>query len=133
VIVAYFLDTSIAVCAYQGSARVLDVLGRHHDSVVISTLCLVELRRGIYRRSAYVAQVRARLDILLAGIPVLDFDQAAVDAYDAIVAQLGFSGGCDFDRMIAAHALSVGATLVTANTSDFAGISGLQLENWTLP
>ena len=34
------------------------------------------------------------------------------------------------DRLIAAHALSVGAILVTNNEADFAGYPGLQVENW---
>jgi len=34
------------------------------------------------------------------------------------------------DRLIAAHALVIPATLVTANTADFAGIPGLEIENW---
>ncbi len=42
-------------------------------------------------------------------------------------------GGKDFDRMIAAHALSLGATLVTNNQADFAGIPGLVTENWATP
>jgi tRNA(fMet)-specific endonuclease VapC len=37
-----------------------------------------------------------------------------------------------FDRMIAAHALSLGVTLVTNNTADFDlyQVAGLKLENW---
>ena len=34
------------------------------------------------------------------------------------------------DMLIAAHALSLDATLVTANTREFARIEGLKLENW---
>ena len=36
-----------------------------------------------------------------------------------------------FDRLIAAHALSLGLTLVTNNEADFSDISGLGIENWT--
>ena len=34
------------------------------------------------------------------------------------------------DRLIAAHALSVGATLVTNNEADFKDYPGLKVENW---
>ena len=34
------------------------------------------------------------------------------------------------DRMIAAHAINLDATLVTNNSADFAEIDGLRLENW---
>ena len=39
--------------------------------------------------------------------------------------------GRDFDRMIAAQAISTGLVLVTNNTTDFSNIPGLMLENWT--
>lgn len=34
------------------------------------------------------------------------------------------------DRLIAAHAIRLDATLVTNNESDFAGFPGLRIENW---
>lgn len=34
------------------------------------------------------------------------------------------------DKMIAAHALSQQALLVTTNTREFAKVPGLQLDNW---
>ena len=34
------------------------------------------------------------------------------------------------DTLIAAHALSVNAVLVTNNTREFSKVRGLQLENW---
>jgi tRNA(fMet)-specific endonuclease VapC len=36
----------------------------------------------------------------------------------------------DFDEMIAAHALSLDAVLVTDNTRHFQMVEGLALENW---
>ena len=37
-----------------------------------------------------------------------------------------------FDRLLAAHALSLGVTIITNNESDFADVPGLTVENWTL-
>ena len=37
-----------------------------------------------------------------------------------------------FDQLIAAHALALGITPATNNEADFADISGLKVENWTL-
>ncbi|PMZ78725.1 VapC toxin family PIN domain ribonuclease, partial [Pseudomonas sp. FW306-2-11AD] len=37
-----------------------------------------------------------------------------------------------FDRLLAAHALSLGATIVTNNEADFADVPGLRVENWSV-
>jgi tRNA(fMet)-specific endonuclease VapC len=39
----------------------------------------------------------------------------------------------DRDTIIAAHALSLGATMVTANLGEFSRIPGLNVENWETP
>jgi tRNA(fMet)-specific endonuclease VapC len=36
------------------------------------------------------------------------------------------------DMLIAAHALSVNATMVTANEKEFLQVEGLSVENWLL-
>jgi tRNA(fMet)-specific endonuclease VapC len=66
----------------------------------------------------------------LRNIPVLPFDAAAARAYGDIIAQCGWAKGRDYDRMIAAHAIVTNSILVTNNTSDFADIPALMLENW---
>jgi len=61
-------------------------------------------------------------------VPVLAFDEAA----GRICGQLSLRRA-PFDRLIAAHALSLGATVVTNNERDFADVPGLNVENWTRP
>ena len=63
-------------------------------------------------------------------IPVLSFDSAAAESYGRIPAQCGWVRGRDFDRMIAAHALSIRAVLVTDNEAGFRDIPSLTVENW---
>ena len=58
---------------------------------------------------------------------VLAFDDAAADAYRAIVEAAGYSRRKLLDRMIAAQALVHRATLVTCNGDDFNDIPGLEL------
>ncbi len=60
-------------------------------------------------------------------IPVLPFDESAARAY----AKLPFKRA-RFDRLLAAHALSIGATVITNNEADFADVPGLKVENWTV-
>ena len=67
---------------------------------------------------------------MLAAIPTLAFDDAAADAYGAIVAHAGYSRRRLLDRMIAAQALVHRAALATMNADDFADVAGLQLVAW---
>jgi tRNA(fMet)-specific endonuclease VapC len=64
---------------------------------------------------------------------VLPFDRAAGTVFGKLTAQYPDRGKA-FDRMIAAHAISVGVRLITNNTADFAPYlnDGLLLENWTV-
>jgi len=72
---------------------------------------------------------QARLALLLRHIQVLPFDAAAAEAYGQIIALCGWVKGRDFDRMIAAHAISARAVLVTNNAGDFRDIPNLSVEN----
>jgi tRNA(fMet)-specific endonuclease VapC len=57
---------------------------------------------------------------------MLDFGPGAASAYASLPLKRG-----SFDRLIAAHALSLGIGLVTSNVDDFGDISGLLVEDWT--
>jgi predicted nucleic acid-binding protein len=46
--------------------------------------------------------------------------------------QRGWARGRDYDRMIAAHAISSGSILVTNNAPDFRDIPGLSMINWVV-
>ena len=96
----------------------------------MSALTLAELERGLYETPALTASRTPRHDSILRHIPVLPFDAQAARAYGRILAQCGWARGRDYDRMIAAHALSLRSILVTNNQADFADIPGLTLENW---
>lgn len=127
---AYLIDTNIAIHARDGTDAILDKLVEHDGEVLLSALSLAKLQRGIYRdpRSTVIRQ--DRLEVLLRGLPVLPFDAAAARAYGRIIAQCGWARGRDYDRMIAAHAISSDLTLVTNNVADFHDIPGLSIENW---
>lgn len=127
---AYLLDTNVAILLRDGDPVVAARLATLDDAILLSVITRVELEGGVYREAADIPARRARLDAVLAAIPVLAFDDAAADAYAAIVRTAGYSRRKLLDRMIAAHALVHRATLVTMNPDDFRDVPGLQLESW---
>ena len=92
-------------------------------SLGVSAIVFAEIALGSAMGKAPSASL---LDGFLLEVPMLAFDEAAARAY----ATLPFRRG-SFDRLIAAHALSLGLTLVTTNVTDFADIAGLRVEDWT--
>ncbi len=127
---AYLLDTNVAIHLRDGDPGVTARVVALDGAVLLSIVTRVELEGGVYREPAHAALRRARLDAMLAAIPTLAFDDAAADAYGAIVAQAGDSRRKLLDRMIAAQALVHRATLITGNENDFADVAGLQLLVW---
>jgi tRNA(fMet)-specific endonuclease VapC len=128
----YLIDTNIAIHLRDGLEPVLDKVAELRDAVAMSALSLAELQRGLYKSPQLWAIRQARLAVILRSIPVLPFDAVAAEAYGQVIAQIGWAKGRDFDRMIAAHAISSDRILVTANTTDFADVPGLAIENWAL-
>lgn len=101
------------------------------DDVCMSVVTDAELRYGV-RVSPRAAQDGKALDALLAYVQVLELPEAAADHYADIRADLRKRGamiGAN-DLFIAAHARSLGLTLVTNNTSEFSRVEALDIENW---
>ncbi|MFA6115626.1 MAG: type II toxin-antitoxin system VapC family toxin [Sphingomonas sp.] len=120
------IDTDCCVYALTGSHPALRarLMEREPGTVAISSITFAEIALGSINGKAPPIDV---LEAFVGEIPILDFDQAAARAY----ASLPFKRG-RFDRLLAAHSLSLGAVLVTNNERDFADIPGLRIENWTL-
>jgi len=84
------------------------------------------------RRLPAPRRLAAEVDQFLAAIPTLAWDALAADAFASVRASLERSGipiGV-MDTMIAAHALSTSAVLVTNNVRHFHRVKGLTVENW---
>jgi tRNA(fMet)-specific endonuclease VapC len=126
-VTGYLLDTDCAVYAMLGIHP--DLAERLSEcepgQVVISAISYAEIMLGESRGKLPDLDV---VDAFVSVVPVLPFDEAAGRAY----AGLPFRRA-SFDRLIAAHALSLGATVVTNNEDDFADVPGLTVENWTRP
>jgi tRNA(fMet)-specific endonuclease VapC len=89
-----------------------------------------ELRYGSAKKGS--PQLRRKVKEFLTEVPVLAFDVPADEAYGNLRAELEAAGrpiGSN-NLLIAAHALTLGATVVTANVGEFGRIRGLNVENW---
>lgn len=120
----WLLDSNVGIYLLQGNApHALRRLSQcPAGSVVTSSICLGEMLIGL--RAAEVEVLRRLLSV----IEVIPFDEAAARA----CATLPFRRA-SYDRLIAAHALSLGLTVITANLADFADVPGLMVEDWMQP
>lgn len=126
------LDTNI--CIYIINAKPPAVLARFHQfrlgEIGLSSVVAAELAYGVAKSAS--ERNRRALEMFLAPLEIMPFDEKAVWIYGQLCADLerrGQSIGA-LDTMIAAHAISANAVLVTNNTREFDRIKGLQLENW---
>ena len=121
---AFLLDSNVCIYILDDAASLaaLRVQECAPGSVVTSAIVYAEVVRGVAPERDGLAKLDALFDV----IPVLPFDAPAALAY----ARLSFRRGT-FDRLIGAHALSLGLTLVTNDERDFAGMPQLRIENWT--
>jgi tRNA(fMet)-specific endonuclease VapC len=129
----YMLDTDISLYVMKGSEP---GVMKHLASVSVGDVCIsaiskAELLYGV-EVSPRSEQDRARLDIFLRHVVVLDFPQDAALDYAEIRAWLKKRGtmiGAN-DLFIAAHARSLGLILVSNNTREFRRVPRLTIENW---
>jgi tRNA(fMet)-specific endonuclease VapC len=100
--------------------------------VCISVITKSDLLYGV-EVSPRRQQDEAALDAFLRYVEVLDFPNEASPHYAKIRADLKTRGMMISanDLFIAAHARSLGLTLVTNNTSEFERVPHLVIENWT--
>jgi tRNA(fMet)-specific endonuclease VapC len=130
----YMLDTD--TCSYIMKRSNHAVLKRLRDvpvhDVCISVITKSELLYGV-ELSPRRQQDEAALAAFLAYVEVLEFPDRASAHYAAIRSDLKKQGamiGAN-DLFIAAHARSLGLTLVTNNTREFSRVRNLAIENWT--
>ena len=129
----YMLDTNICfyVIKHKPETVFQKLQNINPEDVCISSVTYAELVHGV-EKSAAVEKNRLALSMLLANMEILDFDVDAADCYGKIRAALEKKGTPigPLDMMIAAHAQSLGYTVVTNNVKEFSRVSALQIENW---
>jgi len=100
------------------------------DNICISIIVAAELRYGCAKSGS--KRLLKAVEDLLGEIDILPFDTPADVEYAGIRTELEAAGkpiGGN-DLLIAAHAVTAGSTIVTANTDEFKRIKGLKVENW---
>jgi tRNA(fMet)-specific endonuclease VapC len=130
----YLLDTDILI--YLAKDRYPQVTARFErlkpDQPIMSVITYGELQYGA-NQSSDRSRSLSSLAELVEHIPVEGLPASAAEAYGRIRATLKKQGRMigSNDLWIAAHALSLGATLATNNEGEFLRVTGLSVENWT--
>jgi len=129
----YMLDTNI--CIYIIKQKPIRIVKRLRtfsiSDIGISAITLSELEYGV-EKSQKKQQNRLALTQFLTPLEIESFDESAARIYGEIRSYLernGFPIG-SLDILIAAHALSQEAILVTNNEKEFSRVPGLVVENW---
>jgi len=129
----YMLDTNICIqIMNHASNKMMANLIEHEGQLYISTIAAAELRFGA-AKSAAQKKNRQLLAEFLAPLQVMPFDEDAAASYGDVRATLEKAGRPigPLDTLIAGHALSLSATLVTNNTREFVRVKGLRVIDWT--
>jgi len=127
------LDTNI--CIYIQKNKPQQVREKFKQfragDLALSSITVSELYYGAYK-SEHVEKNLLALEHFLYPFDIVDYDFKASIEYGKVRAALEKKGEIigGLDMMIAAHARSIDAILVTNNTKEFARVQGLRTENW---
>jgi len=129
----YLLDTALSLRIIEKAPP--KALGRllecPPEQVALSAITLGELAHGVAVSRGRDKAAKA-LELFLAALQVVEYSAEAALAYAELRAQLDAKGVAMgvTEAMVAAHALSLGATLATSSSKGLRRISGLSVENW---
>lgn len=124
----YCLDTNICIEVIgRDPAIVARLAGIDAGAAIISVIVFAELQQGLTRPGIDRDEATAVLERFIRAVPVVAFDDTAARLLGRLPIK---RNRCN--RLIAAHALVLGATLVTHNRRDFLDVPGLglALEDW---
>jgi len=129
----YLLDTDI--CSYILREKPEQVRRKFTalpaESLHVSVITAAELLYGV-KRSTHIRTNEEIVTDFLSRLTLLAWTMEAATAYASLRAQLEKQGTPigNMDMLIAAHALSLGAIIVTNNVKHFEKVQGLAIENW---
>jgi tRNA(fMet)-specific endonuclease VapC len=131
----YVLDTNAVSALMKGSGAVVERLATVEPAnVTIPQPVLAEIAYGIQRLpdSKRRKALQGRFELICSELARAEWTDAVSQTYGRIKANLERRGTKieDFDAAVAAHALAVQATLVTANLDHMTRVPGLRTEDW---
>lgn len=129
----YMLDTDI--CSYILKEKPFQVRSKFKqfsmDQLCLSIVTYAELLYGVKKNNTQRVD-RSIIESFVRHLSILEWNLEAADHYSDIRVELENQGSVigNMDMMIAAHARSYEAILVTNNLKHFERISDLRIENW---
>jgi tRNA(fMet)-specific endonuclease VapC len=129
----YMLDTNVVSHIMQGrdAALLARLVQVPMGQAVISSVTLAALEYGLHRKGQPI-RLRNALNQALLRMDVLPWDEKVAVCYGELCSSMEAQGISlsDFDMMIAAHAVSVDATLVSRDKAFAQLPERLKLELW---
>ncbi len=129
----YMLDTNICIYVLKNHPNYLRNKFNATPGLAISSVVYAELCYGIENSESPKKQLRfQQLELFIQNLPIMAWDKTAAQHYGIIrteLKRLGTPIGNN-DLLIAAHARSLSAILVTNNEREFNRVSHLAVENW---
>jgi tRNA(fMet)-specific endonuclease VapC len=124
------LDSDHCIAIRRGRLDLKDWVSSA-DVLAVTTINVAELIHGAHK-SQHPARHLAQVDVLLAAMDVLPFDESAARRFGELKADLEKAGTplATADLQIAAIALHHQVPLVTHNHRHFNRIPALDLEDW---
>ena len=130
----YLLDINVCVhlIRHKPAGLLRELTALPVGEAGVSSITVAELQYGVHKSSRPEQNAEA-LAMFLSPLPIADFDYAAAEAYGRIRAQLEGVGAPigPLDTLIAAHAASLDAILVTNNMGEFSRVLQLRVEDWS--
>ena len=128
----FLLDTNIlSELAHRPQGVISTHIAREgENSVCTSIVVAAELRFGAEKKGS--PQLTRQLERILSAIEIAPLDEPADHHYGKLRTLLERRGETigPNDMLIAAHALALDCTVVTANRREFSRVPGLKVENW---
>ena len=128
----FLLDTNILSDLIRHPQGVIAkrIASEGEATVCTSIIVAAELRFGALKRGS--ARLTRQLETILSALEVLSLEEPVDQHYGKLRSFLERKGQVigPNDMLIAAHALSVDCTIITANRREFSRVPGLKVENW---